>query len=290
MSTFSGGRVSDAERRGVSRHRLRTGAFDRLAHDLYVPAGTTASLLDQCRALAHVLPPDHAYCFGTAARLEGLPLPTAFDDRIHVAVPAGHVVPNRPELVTHTLLLPPAHVTVIDGVRVTTPPRTFLDLAVRLRETALVALGDAALHLGVVTHEELMAVVDGAVRRRGVVMARCAVRRLDGRAESPPESMTRVWLEDARLPFATPQAVIVDRAGGFVARVDLLIESYRIVIEYEGAYHRDRDQYGRDLSRRNQLEALGYLVVHLDATMLRRDTVVAIVTAALRQRGWTPSR
>jgi Protein of unknown function (DUF559) len=286
---FTGGRLSDACAQGVTRQQLRSGRYERIAHDLYVTTGTADGLADRCRALTHVLPAESVFCLGTAARLLGLPLPVGFDERRHAAVPAGAVVPRRPQLVTHALQLPAEHLAVVDGLTVTSAARTFLDLAPSLNDPALVALGDAALHTGAATVDDLAAVLAGASRRRGVVRARRVADRLDGRAESAPESLARVWLQDADLPEAIPQAVVLDPHGGFVARVDLLVEAYRVVVEYEGAHHRDVEQYGRDLARRNRLQALGYLVVHLDATTLRRDTVVALVTVALRQHGWVPT-
>lgn len=289
MDSFTGGRVAWARTSGITRQQLRGPGFDRLAHDLYVPAGRVDSLAARCTAFAQVLPAETVFCHATAARLLGLPLPAGFDPAVHVAVPAGAVVPSRPELVTHRLILPSGHVSMVGPVRVTSGARTFVDLAVPLRDPALIALGDAALHCGLTTVDELASVVEGAMRRRGVLRARRAMARLDGRAESAPESLVRVWIQDAGLPELTPQAVVYDRVGRFVARVDLLIEEYQIVVEYEGAHHRDREQYGRDLQRRNQLEALGFLVVHLDATTLTSRLVLRAVTAALRQRGWAPS-
>jgi very-short-patch-repair endonuclease len=284
---FDGGRVSWAEAAGVARHRLRTQRYQRLAHDLYVPAGSAVTTTQRCAAFARVLPAEAVFCLGTAARLLGLPLPGGFDAELHAAVPAGAVVPERPELVTHGLLLPAGHVVVVDGVRATSAARTYVDLAAHLGDPALVALGDAALHRALTTEPELDTLLAGAAGRRGVVRARRARARLDRRAESAPESLVRVWLADARFPPAIPQVVVRNEFGAFVARVDLLIEEYGVVVEYEGEHHRDRERYGRDLARRNRLQALGLLVVHLDATTLSRPRVETVVGEALRSRGWS---
>jgi hypothetical protein len=275
---------------GVTRDQLRGPRFERLGYNLYARNAAVTSVRDRCLALRQVLPDSAVFCLATAARLQALPLPTGYDERIHVAVPAGSVVPQRAELVSHALLLPDGHIVSVDGLRVTSAARTFLDLSTTLRETALIALGDAALRLQLATADELGSVVATAARRRGVVRARRVLPRLDGRAESPPESMTRVWSQDEDLPQVTPQAVIRDHNGAFVARVDLLYEEYKVVVEYEGSHHRTAEQYARDLARRNRLAALGYLVVHLDASTLDRAKAMRVITAALRQRGWVPEQ
>jgi hypothetical protein len=289
MATFSAGTLQDAALAGLTPDDVRGPRFIRLTRNLYADPAAVQSHLGYCRALNRILPPEAAFCLATGARIQLLPLPFLFDDRFHVAVPAGQVVPSRPRLVGHALQLPPEHVVTVEGLRVTSAARTFLDLAIVLRETALIALGDAALHMGLTTADELSAVVAGANRRRGVVRARAVLDRLDARAESAPESMARIWAQDACLPDVTPQAVIRDEGGAFIARVDLLFEEYRVVVEYEGSHHRTAEQYAKDLTRRNKLAALGYLVVHLDASTLERGKAVRVMTAALGQRGWRPT-
>ena len=118
--------------------------------------------------------------------------------------------------------------------------------------------------------------------------ARRATGLPDSRAESPPESITQVWLVEAGLPEITPQAVIRDHAGNFVARVDLAMLDYKIVIEYQGSYHRDSLAFAADIERRRRRRVLGYIVVEIEAQQMRsRRRVVASAVEALRHRGWT---
>ncbi|MGL1521349.1 hypothetical protein ACSTIE_23430, partial [Vibrio parahaemolyticus] len=78
------------------------------------------------------------------------------------------------------------------------------------------------------------------------------VRRLaldlavDG-SESPKESALRVLLVMAGLPTPECNVEIFD-GSRFVARVDLLYRAARLVIEYDGDYHRDPQQWSRDQS------------------------------------------
>jgi hypothetical protein len=273
---------------GVTRSRLRTNAFEQVSRDLYVRRGALHSYANRCVALAVVLPPSAAFCLGTAAQLAGLPLPLGWDpERIDVVVPGSVTLPRRRAVTTHQWVLPPSHVGLVDGLRVVTPDRSLLEFAARASLEDVVAFGDAALRHALTNIEALQTTVGAAHRRRGVVPARRAVQWLDPRAESPQESRTRVRLRLAGLPRATPNVWISDANGVPVARVDLLFEGYRVVVEYEGEHHRSASQYASDLRRRNLLQQLGYLVVHVEKSLLTsRVALVQAVSTALRRRGW----
>ena len=106
-------------------------------------------------------------------------------------------------------------------------------------------------------------------------------------AESPPESWIRVWLADSGLPAPEVNGWICDPAGRPTYRGDLVYRPWRLIVEYEGAYHRQAEQYGRDLRRRNDLVAWGCRVVHLDAVALRSPAAVtSMVRVALQRQGW----
>ncbi len=273
---------------GVTASQLRGRRFRRLSRDVYLPADTEDTLLTRCQALTQVLPSGSAFCLSTGARLLSLPVFVSEREPLHVAVPREATVTRRQQVTSHGCWLPPEHVTQVDGVPVVSAARAFMDLAPTLRLEQLVAFGDAALRSGQATQPDIESIVGRGTRRRGILTARRAAQLLDARAESPPESIVRVWLHLSGLPAAEPNVVITDPGGRFVARVDLCIREYRIAVEYEGRYHRDADQYADDLDRRNRLQEAGFLVVHLEQHMLRSpQTVVQPVAAALRARGWT---
>jgi hypothetical protein len=273
---------------GVTASQLRGRRFRRLSRDVYLPADADATLLTRCQALAQVLPTGSAFCLSTGARLLGLPVFDGERDLLHVAVPREVAVTRRQQVTAHGWWLPPEHVVLVQGVPVVSAARSFMDLAPTLRLEQLVAFGDAALRGGHATQPEIESIVTTGTRRRGILTARRAAWLLDARAESPPESIVRVWLHLSGLPAAEPNVVITDSGGRFVARVDLCIREYRLAVEYEGRYHRDADQYAGDLDRRNRLQQAGFLVVHLEQHMLRSPlTVVRPVAAALRAQGWT---
>ena len=103
----------------------------------------------------------------------------------------------------------------------------------------------------------------------------------DPRARSLPESRVRVLLALAGLT-AVPQFTVRDRAGGFVARVDLAFPEVKVAVEYDSAWHGQPGQSTRDRRRLNRLTAAGWRVVFVTAADLRDPgAVVARVAEAL---------
>lgn len=60
----------------------------------------------------------------------------------------------------------------------------------------------------------------------------------------------------------------------FVGRVDLLYRHARLIIEYDGDYHRDPRQWSKDQSRRAELESLGYRVTVVTRTDLEHPHIL----------------
>ena len=78
--------------------------------------------------------------------------------------------------------------------------------------------------------------------------------------------------------------VVTDRFGEFVARTDLIIDRYRIILEYQGDYHRTKKgQWRADTTRRAKLEAQGWRVMELNADDLRNPTELVQRIRALAQ-------
>jgi hypothetical protein len=102
----------------------------------------------------------------------------------------------------------------INGVRVASAAEILLAAAKDLSLLDLVILGDSALHLRDCTVEELLAVA--AQRRRGAPLLRTAIPLLDGRSESPWESVLRV-LHVAAEVEVEPEKKLYDEWGNFVA-------------------------------------------------------------------------
>jgi len=279
----------DLRAKGMEPKMLRGQRFAPRSRGLFYPAGWEPSLVDDCQSMLRLMPKGSVVGHVTAASLWGMPLPPRMDEHLHTVIAAGEQPPRRKGVVGHCMELPPEHVAEFDGLPVTTPERTLLDLAPDLRLHELVAAGDAALRVAHLNRETTRALVKWAKGRRGVVRLRRAEPMLDARAESAPESHVRVWCSVSGLPFFEPNVEIWDDAV-LVARVDLYCDEYRLAIEYEGAYHRTREQYASDIRRRARLTALGIEVLQIEATMMHAPRALVIhVGQALRRRGWTGS-
>lgn len=201
-------RVTDAEVRAA----IGRGHLTRLARGVYVRPDVLSALTPEERyALAAravgARSPGLIVSHAAAAALYGLPLPHADLQRVHLTRPGRGGSDVSPQRVIHAGRVDPDEICVVDGVRATTVPRTLLDLACTESRATAVAAADAALHGGLTSAAELEDALAGAPCRRGLPAVRRAWACVDGRAESPGESLARLIMADAGLP--TPQFVIL---------------------------------------------------------------------------------
>jgi hypothetical protein len=179
---------------------------------------------------------------------------------------------------------------LIDGIPVTTPARTAFDLG-RRKELELldtvIRLDALANATGLAAFEvdELAASHRGA---RGLAGLRKALREMDGGAESPQETRTRLVLTSAGLPKPTTQVTVYDDGGYPFARIDMAYEDYRVGIEYDGEQHwTDPKRRAHDIDRGVELTEHGWTIVRVSAQMLRYRpwVIVSRVVEALRAAG-----
>ena len=280
--------VAAARAAGLTRAQLRRPEYVRLVHGVVVRLDDAIDETERLRLLATVLPPDAAFSHRTAAALLGAHVdPPA---RPHIALTPRRVLPQHAGLVVHARRLSAADVVDHEGVRVTSGPQTFLDLAPLLPPQELVAVGDAlyredALDLGGLA--ERLARAD---RVRGVVRARECAALVIPDSHSRPESLIRYWLVTSDLPAPGPQVEVEDRFGRVVAHGDLGYSRWKVLLEYEGEQHaRDPDQFGRDIDRYGLMAAGGWLVLRFAKRHLGGPwTVVDRTRRALLSRGWQP--
>jgi very-short-patch-repair endonuclease len=76
--------------------------------------------------------------------------------------------------------------------------------------------------------------------------------------------------------------------GGSAIRTDLAFTEYRVVLEYQGDYHRlSREQWRKDMTRRSRLESKNWIVIEINADDLRDPVeLVARIETALAKNGW----
>ena len=276
---------STARAGGVTRSQIRIDGI-RIARGLYVSRSAELDLRARCRAWAQVLPRDAAFGLGTAVALLDA---GAAPSPVHVVVSPRRVVPQRSGITVHVRSLADGDVTEVDGLRVTSGARTFLDMAAVLSPAELLALGDALLRGGHLDHEALGRRLARAGRVRGVVRARQWAPHLSAAAGSHPESTLRYWLLVSDLPAPELQVPILDPSGREVVHADLGYSRWKVALEYEGRQHAECDQFGRDIDRYSLMAADGWLTLRFAARHLGRPHAVAGRTRrALESRGWRP--
>jgi hypothetical protein len=189
-------------------------------------------------------------------------------------------------LTVHSDNVLPAETHEIDGMTVTTAPRTAFDIGRRLPVTAGVQRVDALLNATRATVADVEKVVELHPGVRGIATLRKTLTLVDGGAESPYESLTRLMLIRAGLPRPETQIRVVDEFGRLVAFLDMGWPELRVAVEYDGAQHwTDARQRRRDIERWAELEALGWIVIRVSSDMLRTPAaVVHRVNKALARR------
>jgi hypothetical protein len=180
----------------------------------------------------------------------------------------------------------------VEGMRVTTPARTAFDVG-RWTSSRLQAVQrlDALANATDVKVNDVEAVMAEHRGVRGLIRLRAVLPLVDGGAESPQETRTRLVLIDAGLPVPQTQIRVYDEYGDFVARIDMGYRDLRVGIEYDGPQHwTDPQQRGRDIDRHTALADQGWTIVRVSGDLLRyrQGTFIARVVGAMRAAGWCP--
>jgi hypothetical protein len=277
-------RVADAREAGLSEDVLRGSRFRRLLRGVYVRADRELDLLTWLRAALLVLPADAVVSHVTALHLYGLdlgppwPLHFSTNGPTHTRHKGLRLHRRKGRLAPHER----------DGIPVTGPDRTLVDIATKVGFVERVQAIEWMLHRRLTTIDQLAAYaharhLDGVRRvRRMIPVVREGV-------ESPLETVVRLMIVFARLPEPECNVEIRTAGGRFVARGDLVLARWKVLVEYDGWQHeRDGRQRQRDRERREQLEAEGWRVIVVTAEDLKnKREVVLRVHAALVQRGYT---
>ena len=175
-------------------------------------------------------------------------------------------------------------VTRVDGILVTTPARTVVDVARHHSFASAVVTADSALRAGL-SRDDLWA---AATRARSWSGGRTATRVAgfaDGRAQSPGESLTRVLMSEAGLPTPEPQFGVRDRYG-LIGLVDLALVAWRVIVEFDGRskYGIDgqdaREQLWAEKQREDRLRAAGWEVVRVIWAQLRNPELMLRILEA----------
>lgn len=251
---------------GITRHRLVGPRYQPVVRGVHARATAEIDLRLQCDAALLVVPAESVFSHWTATALLGGPVMRKLP-WLQVISPDSRT--RRPEVRGTRHSLSASDSTWLGHYPVTTPERTFVDLATTTPLPELVAVGDWMLNSRLVTRSSIHASVVHAAGHRGVVRARAAAILLDGGAQSPPESMLRIKILDAGLPAPEVNTPIFDELGEYISCPDLRYRKAKVAIEYEGAHHREVEQFRRDTARDQLLAGLGWVTLRATSRDLR---------------------
>ena len=270
--------------------RLRGRDLARPFHGLR-SSKPTLGLADRCASIAPTLPPGSFFNSATAAALLNAPLPfrLANESSIHVAVVSPHRALEGRGVTGHKVQLMGGDSWMLRGLPVSTPERAWCELGVLLSIPELVAVGDWLVNVTapLTTLDKLGDALRRYPDRRGKRKLLAAGNLLDGRAESPKESELRAILVQGGVRGLESNWPV--RIANRNYRIDLAIPSRRLAIEYQGDYHRDQEQWRRDMTRISWLESEQWYVFQFNADDLRDDReLVERVQKVLDRRPFFP--
>jgi hypothetical protein len=269
---------------GLDDRGLRSPGLQRLSRDTYLPRSMADDVDARAAAVLMNAPAGAVVSHRAAAALWDLDIPLGdrADRRVDLVVPSDGRAESRADRRLHRLDLATDERTQRRGLPVTTPARTWRDLAGVLEPPALLAVTDQLVGRPA-GPEALVEQLARRPRGRGCARARLVLPLADARAESPMESVVRWLFHAAGLPRPELQYVVRDAAGAFLARADFAWPERWLLVEFDGDVHRSRDVFIRDARRQNGVVSAGWtLLRYTSADALGRpDDLVAEVRRAL---------
>ncbi|MFH5229570.1 hypothetical protein [Antrihabitans spumae] len=267
----------------LTAYQLRCD-FTRVYRDIYVRKRIELTAHMRAHAAAMYSGENSILAGRSAAALHG----TKWIDPHEPAEVIRHDNFHAPKgLIVRQYAIHPDEIVTIHGRRVTTPARTAFDLGRTLQAPRAIEIVDALCNATQLRPHEVAELAERHPGARGIVGLRSMLGLVDGGAESPPETRTRLTIIDAGLPRPETQLVITDDSGYFVARADLGWRRWQVLVEYEGDGHwSDPRQKQRDLERYPRLEELGWRIVRVGSALLsRREELIRRISAKLRDAG-----
>jgi len=248
--------------RSTMRGIVRRQGWRRLHRGVYLLPGAEWGFRQECQAALLAAGPKSVLCRRTVAHIFGLlPKPPFIEVFLPLSERAPALAPVR---VCRTGTLRPADLAEMDGLRVTTPTRTVIDLAAVLQPPELRAVLIEAQQKRLITLDRVDRRIDGLGPVRGIGVVRRLVWELHPeRCDSILEHRVRALIRGAGLPTPAPQPWPVP-AGGRSLRIDIAWPAKRLGLEVDGlAYHSGHADLDRDHRRGNALVLAGWRILRV---------------------------
>lgn len=258
-------------RHGIA-HRVAAGRLHRrhpgvyaVGHPGLTPLGRRLAAVVGCGAGAAVSHEDAAILWALLPDRDG---------PVHVTRGPGHRRGPAGVVLHRTRRLGPPDVGHVDGVPVTTPVRTLLDLAASGHPALPRALNEAQV-TKLVSLDALLTYAGGKPGARAI---RALATETPGYTRSRAERLLLALARRAELPRPQTNAPL----GPY--EVDALWPRHRLALEVDGwAAHSTRQAFERDRVRDAELQIAGYRILRVtwDRINRRPEAVAAQIAAAL---------
>jgi very-short-patch-repair endonuclease len=247
--------------------------------------------------MARRLRPGQFYSHVTAAQLHGLYLPRRLEvvPLLHVTALRPATAPRAGGLVGHHAAPGTVRVLVLNGIPVASALDTWCALASDLTIPELVEMGDGLVRRvrPFASMDQLADAVLRSAGRRGSRKLRAAFARVRPGTDSRQETRLRLLIVNAGLPEPLVNYEIRDRLGRFLALGDLVYPKWKILLEYDGAYHFATEAQGHhDVDRLDLVMAEGWRVIRVHRQHMTGGASgrIRVIRQALLRAGWTPAR
>ncbi|MEZ2390853.1 hypothetical protein AB6813_15175 [bacterium RCC_150] len=260
--------VYESRALGVAPKRLRAKDVSDGGRLIHLPSGREFALAERARVLAAATPGAWVSHESAAILIRlGLPPWLGGGETVHLSKP--HQLPRvrRTGATGHRVRVLPGEVMEIDGIPVSSPSRTWLDLAHRLPQPYVIAMGDQLIRMPrpglegrtepYANKDELRLLVRQHPNMKGVEKARLALEDMRVGADSFPETFLRLAVLDSGLPEPELQ-LRLDPDDPWSPSADLGYRRFRIAIQYDGAPHLTREQQTRDNRRDGAFTSAGW--------------------------------
>jgi hypothetical protein len=225
------------------RRQRRSGELVSLGRGAYVQAPGTPPQYEAKHALLAAVRDERQAADGvlshvSAAVLHGMSTWGLRLDRVHRTRDRRTGGRLGEGVHVHTAPLAPDEIDEIDGLLVTSPARTVIDIARTARFDAAVAAADSALHKHLTDPDELARAAHRCAGWPGAPQARQVVTVADGDSDSVGESRSRLAIQRAGLPAPVLQWKVEGNGRAF--EVDFGWPELQTVGEFDGLW-----KYGR---------------------------------------------
>lgn len=264
-------------RAGVPQHVIAHRVTAKLLRPVHSGVYRVGPLVPpRAREMAAVLACDGAVVsHRSAAALRSLLPPQKPNEPVDVTLPPGQHRGRRPGIRTHRSILDPSDITVVQGIPVTSPARTLIDLAGVASSRQLERALALAEREDDTVRKQLLALLRRATTRKGTRTLRAMLRAPAALTRSEAEDRLLDLLRSGGLP--RPQTNVIVHGH----EVDCYWRHAGLIVEVDGfAYHSSKHAFVRDRQRDTELAAAGIQVVRVTWRQIEKEPRKTLVHLA----------